>query len=77
MGEAPSFADVRGALLCTTLTADHVKRSLQGKIETVTMQQARESMKPFFKLLKHKVRLMAARSYHRVGFNAPFPLLPR
>jgi len=36
-------------------TAEHVKRSLQGKIETVTMQQAKESMKPFFQLLKHKV----------------------
>jgi hypothetical protein len=44
--------------------AEFVKRSMQGKIETVTMQQAHESMRPFFKMLKTKVPHPQALTLH-------------
>ena len=49
---------------------EHVKRSMQGKIETVTMQQAHEYMKPFFKMLKTKVSLAVRSTVARQDRNA-------
>lgn len=34
---------------------DHVKRTVQGKLETKTQKQAKDYMRPLFKLCKHKV----------------------
>lgn len=35
---------------------DHVKRTVQGKLETKTQKQAKDYMRPLFKLCKQKVR---------------------
>lgn len=34
---------------------DHVKRTVQGKLETKTQKQAKDYMRPLFKLCKQKV----------------------
>ena len=36
---------------------DHVKRTVQGKLETKTQKQAKDYMRPLFKLCKQKVRV--------------------
>lgn len=38
---------------------DHVKRTVQGKLETKTQKQAKDYMRPLFKLCKQKVRRRA------------------
>lgn len=37
---------------------DHVKRTVQGKLETKTQKQAKDYMRPLFKLCKKKVRVL-------------------
>ena len=39
---------------------DHVKRTVQGKLETKTQKQAKDYMRPLFKLCKQKVRAPCA-----------------